>query len=58
MLRAVSKSQATDEVGDGNLEVLFDKIDDLQIQIDRLDGKLVEVRQDQLKIHGDPRVHI
>lgn len=58
VLRTVNKSQATEEIGDGNLEMLFDKIDDLQVQVDRLDGKMVEVRQDQLKIHGDPRVQI
>jgi len=31
VLKAVSKSQATNEGENGNLEVLFDKIDDLQI---------------------------
>jgi hypothetical protein len=26
--------------------------------MDRLDEKMVEVRQDQMKVHGDPRTQI
>lgn len=34
---------------------MFEKIDDIQVQVDRLDQKMLEVRQDQMKVHTDPR---
>ena len=58
-MRAANKSQATNSEGDaGAMEGVLERIEDLQVQVDRLDGKLVDVRQDQMKLHGDPRVLI
>ena len=37
------------------LDDLYEKIDHLQIQIDRIDSKVVEVREDQMKSSIDPR---
>jgi len=37
---------------------LADRLDDLQVQVDRLDGKMTEVRSDQMKVLDDPRVRI
>ena len=37
------------------LDDIYEKIDHLQIQIDRMDSKVVEVREDQMKSSIDPR---
>lgn len=34
---------------------IYEKIDHLQIQIDRVDSKMVEIREDQMKASIDPR---
>ena len=37
---------------------MADRLEDLQVQIDRLDGKMTEMRGDQMKAQDDPRVRI
>ena len=50
-----SRSDGRSSIQGQPLDDIYEKIDHLQIQIDRVDGKMVEVREDQMKGYIDPR---
>ena len=53
--RASSRADGRSSVQAMPVDDIYEKIDHLQIQIDRVDSKLVEIREDQMKASIDPR---